>query len=151
MKKLILLIAVLSIIYVAYGQETKTIQIYKNGITHTNIKANITYSNDTIIKEDAFYTVTYEEMWTTRMTTVVVYHGNLIQMSYFLKSILKFAEANKDNIGSYTRIEDRTVSMTQIAGIKCITIKVGDESINTNFKSISDALYALDIWIIDNK
>ena len=151
MKKILPLIIALFFANYIRAQETKTIQIYNNGITHTNIKANITYIDGNITKEDAFYTVTYAAMWTGKLSTVVVYNGNLNQMSKFIKLVLQFAEVNKNNIGAATTIEGRNISMTKEIGIKCITIKNGDESINTNFRSISKALEAIDKWIQENK
>jgi hypothetical protein len=151
MKKILIIAAILFFSNFVRAQETKTIQIYDNGITHTNIKAIITYLDGNITKEDVYYTVTFAAMWTGKLSTVVVYNGNLMQMSNFLKSVLQFAEVNKDNIGASTKIEERNVSMTKQFGIKCITIKIGSESINTNFKSINQALDELDKWIKENK
>ncbi len=150
MKKLFAILAVLFSLNLT-AQETKTIQIYNNGLTHTNIKANITYLEGNIIKEEVFYTMTAAEMWTGKMSTVIVYNGDLTQMTNFFKAVLIFAEANKDNIGAITKIEERDVSMTKVAGIKCITIKHGDEKINTNFRSINKSIEALDNWILTNK
>ena len=149
MKKLLLILLCLPMI--GFGQETKTIQIYENFLTHTNIKANISYLDGNITNEDVNYTVTYQAMWTAKMKTMVVYSGNLSETSGFLKEVMQFAELNKDSIGSSIISEGRNISIAKKFGFKVITIKYGDESIHTNFKSIMQAFEALDKWIKENK
>jgi hypothetical protein len=151
MKKILITGIFIMLVNIVWAQESKTIQIYNNNITHTNIKAILTYLDSTIIKDDVYYTVTYATAWTGRLNTVVVYNGDLEQMAKFLKLVLQFGEENKDNIGASIKIEGRIISMTKQFGIKCIAIKIGSESINTNFKSISQAAEELDNWIKENK
>ena len=149
MKKLLLILLCLPMI--GFGQETKTIQIYENFLTHTNIKANISYLNGNISNEDVYYTVTYKAMWTGKLKTMVVYSGNLTETSDFLSSVLQFSELNKDSIGSSMIFEGRNISIAKVFGFKVTTIKYGDEGIHTNFKSIKQASEALDEWIKENK
>lgn len=150
MKKLIYLLTVLFATSSVIAQEIKTIEIYNNGITHTNIKANITYVDGKIKEENVFYTVTSAAMWTGKLSSIVVYNGNIAQMADFLRVVFQFAQANKDNIGATITIEGRHVSMAKVMGIKCITIKTGDESVNTNLSSVSKALEALNKWMQKN-
>lgn len=145
-----ILFTLLALVSLVRAQEINTFQIYDNAITHTNIKANITSLDGKITKENVCYTVTYAAQWTGKLKTVVVYNGDLTQMQNFLKSILQFADNNKDNIGASTKIDNRKVSMAKQWGIKCITIKIGSQKINTNHKSISKALEKLDNWIKEN-
>ena len=145
------IVLILAFFNVISAQEIKTVQIYNNNITHTNIKANITYVNGEITKEEVFYTVAYAAMWTGRLTSVVVYTGNLEEMSYFLNEINKFAQANAKNLGAETLIAGRNVSVNKVSGFKCIIIKYADESINTNFKAIDQAAATLNTWIEEHK
>ncbi len=145
------IILIFALYNIITAQEIKTIQIYNNNLTHTNIKANISYTNGEITKEEVYYTVAYAAMWTGRLSSVVVYSGNLEEMSFFLTEINKFSQANEKNLGADTTIMERNVSINKVAGIKCIIIKYADESINTSFKAIDQAQTALNTWIKENK
>ena len=151
-RALFLIVAVLLTSDYVIAQVTKVIVIYNDAITHTNIKAYLTYEMDTIVKEDVYYSVTSAAMWTGKMNTQIVYKGNLSQMLEFFKEVLSFAEVNKDNIGAYATIDENIyISITKIFGVKCVTIKNGPEVVNTNYRSINEAVIALENWIKNNK
>lgn len=143
MKKLVLLITFAFFTGLAIAQ-TKTVTIYENGLTHTNIKADITYnSSGQITSSTAYFTVSVAEMWTNAIKTTIVYSGTLADMKKFVASIDKFATENRDIKNAQTTICGKTVQLKRVMGVKCIVITSGSETINTNFTSISEALAEL--------
>lgn len=152
MKKIICAVFMLVLSLTIYAQEVKTIEIYSNKMTHDNIKANITYGeNNKIVKDEFFYTVTSEAMWTKKMNTVIAYSGSYDQICKFFTEVLRFADENKDNMKAIATIDGREISRKKVAGMKCIVIKNGDESTNTNIKSLTKALESLKKWKSENQ
>ena len=151
MKKILYSIVIMLLSFSVYAQDVKTIQVYKNSITHDNIKANITYDeNGKIVKDEFFYTVTTTAMWTGKPSTVIVYNGSYDQIHSFFTAILQFANENKNDMNAKATIDGREISRKKVAGIKCIVIKNGDESTNTNIKSLIKALESLEKWRKEN-
>ena len=124
--------------------QTKTVTIYKNSLTHTNIKADITYNSaGQITNSTAYFTVSVTEMWTNAIKTTIVYSGTFADMKKFVASIDKFATENRDIKNAQTAICGKTVQIKRVMGVKCIVITSGSETINTNSTSISEALAEL--------
>lgn len=147
MKKISYLVIMLMLSFCMYAQKVKTVQIYKNATTHDNIKANITYNeNGEMVKDEFFYTVSTTALWTGKLNTVIVYNGSYDQIHAFFTELLQFANENKDNMDVNTTIDGREITRKRVAGVKCIVIKNGDESTNTNIKSVTKALDSLEKW-----
>lgn len=138
--KTIIAILFLLFSHISYGQN-KSITIYKNGVTHDNISADI-FNNDTTFT----YSVSTAAMWTGKVSTKIVYQSNYNSFMSFMLSLLSFAEENKNNKGAKTTIHNINIESTKKLGIKCISIGEGDDINNTNYNSIKNAVESIIAW-----
>lgn len=130
----------LSIVISVFAQGKVEI-IYNNGLTHTNVKADIFQSDTTYL-----YTVTDAKMWTGETSTKIIYKGNYDKFLSFLRTAVAFAEENRKNIGAQTEIDGIPVKITKKVGIRCVTFGSNGEIKNTNENSLKGAIEALEKW-----
>lgn len=139
MKYFITLLMLLSS-YIAYGQ-SKRLVLYSNGLTHDKILVNILNSDTTYI-----YSVTTKAIWSGKVSTKIVYQGNYEDFLSFMIPLLSFAKDNINNIGAKTEICDIPIESTKKAGIKCISIGIGENINNTKYSSIKECVEAVFSW-----
>ncbi|WP_346998915.1 hypothetical protein [Bacteroides cellulosilyticus] len=140
MNKILIIIILLMSSITIWGQN-RSVTIYNNGLTHDNVSADI-FNNDTTY----IYSVTTAAMWTGKLSTKIVYKGQYNDFTNFMIQLFQFAEANKDNRGAKTVINNINVESTKKAGVKCISIGNGKDVSNTTYKSIKGALEAIISW-----
>ena len=140
MNRILVTITLLILSICIYGQN-KSVNIYQNGLTHDNISADIFNSDTTYV-----YSVTTAALWTGKLSTKIVYKGNYNDFMNFMTHLFQFAEANKDNKGAKTKIDNINIESTKKAGVKCISIGDGKDASNTTYKSIKEALESTSSW-----